>query len=375
MGQEQVQKFGSLEIGRFVAAMLVVLCHVAPESSAHAAPPGGPVFGGITFPGQLGVQFFFVLSGFVMVCAHHGDFGHAAAIPRFLWRRACRIYPAYWLALLIPVYYLHGAITPGIALHLFSLEPGLMQAHDEYILAAWSMRYEVAFYLMLGVAMLPYIGKPFLALWMFVTYWRWCWHWFPFTVWPIHPAWLLAINKFAGIHAPDLVAFYQLYFFIGLGMGLLFIKTRPGAWVWGGMLAAGTVGGALLLPGESWGITYGTPIHVIFMATAFAGIIGGLAGLERLRVFRLGHWAGWLGALSYPLYVLHMPLMVLVENVLPLGHFRAAGLYRHFTLLTAFILAVSALVTFLFDQPVQRALRRLTRRIWRPATPSLAAEA
>ena len=375
MSREQEKKFGSLEIGRFVAAMLVVLCHVAPESSSHAAAPDGPVFGGLVFPGPLGVQFFFVLSGFVMVCAHHGDFGQAAAIPRFWWRRACRIYPAYWLALLIPVYYLYGAITPGIALHLFSLEPGLMRPHDEYILAAWSMRYEVAFYLLLGLAMLPYIGKPFLALWIFVTYWRWCWPWFPFTVLPIHPAWLLAINKFASLHAPDFVAFYQLYFFVGLGMGLLFVKTRPGAWAWGGMLAAGTVGCVALLPGEGWGVTYGTPIHVVFMAAAFAGIIGGLAGLERLGLFRMGRWAGRLGAVSYPLYVLHMPLMILVAHVLPLGHLSAAGLYLHFALLTAFILAVSALATFLFDQPVQRLLRRLTRRIWRPAAPPLAAEA
>ena len=366
MGQEQ--KFASLEIGRFIAAMLVVLCHVAPASSAHAIPPAGPVFGGIVFPGPLGVQFFFVLSGFVMVCAHHADFGRLAAIPRFWWRRACRIYPAYWLALLIPVYYLHGAITPGIALHLFSLEPGLLRAHDEYILAAWSMRYEVAFYLLLGLAMLPYIGKPCLALWIFVTYWRWCWPWFPFTVLPFHPAWLLAINKFAGTHAPDFVAFYQLYFFTGLGMGLVFIKTRPPAWLWALALAAGVAGVALLLPGEAWGATYGSPIHVVFMGTAFAGIIGGLAGLERLGAFRLGRWAGRLGAISYPLYVLHMPLMILVSNELPLGWFRAVGLYLHFTLLTVFILAVSALATALFDQPVQRALRR----IWRPASPLLA---
>ncbi len=361
------QKFNTLELGRFVAAMLVVFCHAAPETSIHAAAPDGPIFGGIVFPGPLGVQFFFVLSGFVMVCAHHADFGHSAAIPKFWWRRVCRIYPAYWLALLILVYYLHGGMTPGITLHLVSLEPGLMGPHfnQEYIPAVWSMRYELAFYIILGLGMLPYIGKPLLGAWMFLTYWRWCWRWFPFTVMPVHPGWLLAANGFFALHAPDFVDFYQLYFMAGLAVGLLFIRRKLTARLWGVLAVAGAVVLVLLLPGEGWGITYGTPLHSVFMALALASLIGGLAGLERCSVLRLGGWAAWLGAMSYPLYVFHMPLLLLAAHVLPLGRFHGGLLYLHFSLTIGYILLVSALVTVLFDQPVQRALRRLTRRIWR----------
>ena len=354
-------KLLSLEIGRFLAALLVFICHLAAFLNARAATPGDRIFGGVSLAGPFGLQYFFVLSGFVMLCAHHADFGHARAIPRFWWRRACRIYPAYWLALLIPIYFLYKGMTPATAWHLLSLQPLPFgpQGYLEYIQAAWSLRYELAFYIILGLGMLPYIGKPFLALLFLVSYWRWCWPWFPFT---FHPAWLLAINGAVGTHAPDFISFFQYYFFAGLGAGLVFVKLRLPRFVWGGMLAGGAAGSVLLLPGEDWGATFGSPLHSLLVALALACLIGGLAGLEQAGAFRLGRWAGWAGAMSYPLYLFHEPLMMIAGVKCMDNALRMPGLYAYFAAMFVITLAVAALVTAWFDRPVQRALRRLTTR-------------
>ena len=357
-------KLLSLELGRFLAALLVFICHLAAFLNARAATPGERIFGGVSIAGPFGLQYFFVLSGFVMICAHHQDFGEAAAIPRFWWRRVCRIFPVYWLALIIPVCFLYQGMTPGTAWHIFSLQPLPFgpQGYLEYIQAAWSLRYEMAFYIILGLGMLPYAGRPFLLLLLFVSYWRWCWPWFPFTVVPFHPAWLLAINRVVGGHAPDFISFFQYYFFAGLAAGLMFVKTRGPGWVWGLALAAGAAGSFLLLPGEDWGATFGTPIHALFMAVTLACLIGGLAGLERHGAIRLGRYAVWAGAMSYPLYLFHEPLMMIAGIKYTDNALSMSALYAYFAIMAVITLAVTAVVAFLFDRPVQRRLRRLSAR-------------
>jgi peptidoglycan/LPS O-acetylase OafA/YrhL len=362
MAPEQTKpKLRALELGRFIAALLVMLSHAVPFINAHAInahATGRLVFGGVDFPGPLGVQYFFVLSGFVMASAHHQDFGRLAAIPKFWWRRACRIYPAYWLALCIPVFYLYRAMTPGLTAHMLLLDPWYAQ---EYIPATWSLRIEMAFYLAFGLCLLPYIGRPLLGCWIFLTFWRWK---LGFLL-PFYVPGLSPLTHLAGLYADNFFSLFQFYFFAGLTAGLLSARHRFSRRRATVLLVAGTLGLATLLPMEDWGVLYGSGAgFTIIIACALAAAMLGLAGLENLGVFRLGRWAGWCGAMSYPLYIFHEPVMLVINNQLHWGSFGTLQLYLHFAWLSAAILGVAALVTALFDQPLQRALRRVTRRIW-----------
>tara|TARA_R100001460_G_scaffold91283_1_gene133035 strand:+ start:417 stop:704 length:288 start_codon:yes stop_codon:yes gene_type:complete len=58
--------FNSLQIGRAVAALLVVLHHATLGSRKFY----GEAFGGFWGFGNIGVDFFFVLSGFIIYWAH-----------------------------------------------------------------------------------------------------------------------------------------------------------------------------------------------------------------------------------------------------------------------------------------------------------------
>ncbi len=350
----------ALELGRFVAAFVVFAGHLALLTNQHALSPSQQIFGGVELPAALGVQYFFVLSGFVMLHAHHRDFGKAGAVPLFWWRRICRIYPVYWLALLIPSDITAFGPSPGAIVHIVSLDPGLMGPHyvQEYILPAWSLRYELAFYLMFGLCLLPYVGKPLLACWIFLNLWRWSGPMIAL----FHPAFMMAIYHFALTFGVKFIDFFEYYFFAGMAAAFLYLRHWLSRTVSIALLLASTTLLILMLPGEDWGLAYGTPPFSLALSFVIAGIILSLAELERHGTLRLGQYAKWAGAMSYPLYIFHGPIIMLAETRLPFGKANAAELYTHFALTAAATLIIAAAAAFLFDQPVQRALRRLTSR-------------
>lgn len=83
-----------IQVGRGIAAMMVVLFHLGGAMSAEK------YFGDLTYIrlfrfGSAGVEFFFVLSGFIIMYAHQKDIGRPDALAYYARRRAVRIYPSY----------------------------------------------------------------------------------------------------------------------------------------------------------------------------------------------------------------------------------------------------------------------------------------
>ncbi len=84
----------------------------------------------------------------------------------------------------------------------------------------------------------------------------------------------------------------------------------------------------------------------------------GVAGLERAGYLRTGARARQAGALSYPLYIIHAPLLLIAST--PCVRRLAAGNVDTFAaLLLVAILLASSVAAFGIDQPLQRRLRRL----------------
>jgi hypothetical protein len=88
--------FASLQAGRALAALLVVLLHlglIIADAKYFDVPWVGTPFRW----GDAGVEFFFVLSGFIITSAHAGDISRPSRLIPYLQRRAIRIYPPYWI--------------------------------------------------------------------------------------------------------------------------------------------------------------------------------------------------------------------------------------------------------------------------------------
>jgi peptidoglycan/LPS O-acetylase OafA/YrhL len=145
--------FPCLDGARAVAATAVVGTHVAFWTGEQTPDFVGRLFSRL----DIGVPIFFVLSGFLLsrpmfAAAARGRPGPRTAA--YLWRRAVRILPAYWLtvaaALLLPVNAGAGPLAWLRQLTLTQLygpgwlAPGLTHT--------WSLCTEVAFYLVLPLA-------------------------------------------------------------------------------------------------------------------------------------------------------------------------------------------------------------------------------
>ena len=84
---------------RGASALMVVLFHAT--GMVKAMPS---VFRYAFAWGYCGVDFFFVLSGFILLYVHYGQIGHPEKLRSYLGKRYSRIFPAYWsvLAFVIP---------------------------------------------------------------------------------------------------------------------------------------------------------------------------------------------------------------------------------------------------------------------------------
>jgi exopolysaccharide production protein ExoZ len=145
----------TLQAGRAVACLVVLLFHT---NFTLALPK---YLGREIFPfvgaGGAGVQYFFVLSGFVILLAHRKDIDKPSKVGEFLWKRFRRIYPVLWIVLLlvIPVFLLVPSYGTGKELSFGSIVSAflLSPSPQDYLLKPmWTLRHEVLFYLIFCVS-------------------------------------------------------------------------------------------------------------------------------------------------------------------------------------------------------------------------------
>lgn len=130
----------SLQAGRAIAALMVLCFHLGLAIQHY--------FGTSLFLvpfGHAGVEFFFVLSGFIITSAHRGDIHQPRQIGRFLWKRFARIYPIYWIVFLVAYAgaYRIVNLSPGELIRALLLIPA---DSAPVISVAWSLQWEVVFY-------------------------------------------------------------------------------------------------------------------------------------------------------------------------------------------------------------------------------------
>jgi peptidoglycan/LPS O-acetylase OafA/YrhL len=96
-------KIEQLTFTRFIAAISIVVYHFAMDLFPFRSNAVSFLFK----QANLGVSFFFILSGFVMIIAYGGKGNVPIDTRKFYMNRLARIYPAYLMALLILVVYMY----------------------------------------------------------------------------------------------------------------------------------------------------------------------------------------------------------------------------------------------------------------------------
>ncbi|MBD2036618.1 glycosyltransferase [Leptolyngbya sp. FACHB-321] len=145
-----------IQICRGVAALLVLLFHVTQLSQEKL---GQAFLANLFTFGSAGVDFFFVLSGFIIFFVHQTDIGRRDRLKPFILKRLIRVYPLYWLVTLaiLPVYFLAPQFGYGYERQLDVILKSLWllpQAHLPILIVGWSLSHEVLFYFIFALAIL-----------------------------------------------------------------------------------------------------------------------------------------------------------------------------------------------------------------------------
>lgn len=157
-------KLYGLQVARGIAAMLVVLFH----ASNHLKLDVGYLpMGGIFHFGRSGVDFFFVLSGFIIFHVHAKDIGHTHRLRNYLSKRLTRIYPIYWIIMLILLGISFATHKP-IPMSSFFADASLLPMADLKTLGvAWTLRYEMFFYAIFALAIISRpLGAVIFSVWL-----------------------------------------------------------------------------------------------------------------------------------------------------------------------------------------------------------------
>lgn len=342
-------KLLTLEVARFIAAFCVALEHLGGNGMINHLGPRV-----MDAPAPAAVMFFFTLSGFVIYTAHWQDAGRPRRLPRYFWRRFWRIYPIYWLAM-APVLALlwRGCSTPYL-INNFTLMPNTPNDFHELVPPAWTLRYEMTFYILFGLSLLPVLRRVVLPFWFVLLVW--VWYGFHLHL-PALPGWMVGQGGIK-IHVFSL---FNFMFFAGVAAGAVFVRRMPPKpWRWA-LLGLGAAGTLLMLHLADNGNIYPTVPLMPVTAVSYALLVLALAMLERGGQIRIGRRWAILGTMSYPLYLIHT-VIGLRFNVYIAHHpwaqhfFSDDGLF--FTLLAVSLLS-AWLIAVLFDQPLQRLIRRV----------------
>tara|TARA_R110000751_G_scaffold172928_3_gene279371 strand:+ start:85078 stop:86103 length:1026 start_codon:yes stop_codon:yes gene_type:complete len=326
-------KLGSLELGRGLAALAVVAHHAGQASDAFTSQHFGRWFGA----GALGVDFFFVLSGFIIYHVHHRDPRSLNAAQRFLGKRLRRIYVPYLpIALtMIAAYTFFPGISQGNRdWGLFTSLTLLPSGSPPVLSVAWTLVFEMIFYL-------------FFLVFFFTRHFWW-----------LVSAWVTATAIFALYGLADIFNIapinvilhpLTLEFVAGMIAAMLFSRLPPTAWAIPTLLGLG-LAVAYYMTSDA---------DRVFFGLALAPLVLGMALAESHFGYRLPAPALLLGAASYAIYLVHNPLQSLVARV-----FRDLDNWvLTFTACCLAGMAIGVAYHLLFERPVLKLLS--SRSLWR----------
>ena len=301
-------QFSTVHALRGLAALWVVLFHAFSfRALAGSSLESWPLLTRYLFEdGRGGVAIFFVISGFVISHSLREAQVNLAFIGLFMARRSIRLDPPYWLSMIVVVTLGYATARsqgtpfepPGAATvvaHLLYLQE--LFRLPEILVVYWTLTYEIQFYLVLV-----------LALWWY-------------------QAWRRRSNG-----APMVAAIVPL----GLGVAAFVAAAQNQEWVLHGLFlnywhafVAGClayVGGVrrhnslalLLIP---------LAALMLFSAPGTAEVFNSPAALTALFLLVVGrkralsrglNWHGWqmLGTISYSLYLLHIPVIIVTTSIL-----------------------------------------------------------
>ncbi len=289
--------FNWLQVGRFFAAFWVIMKHGHWQlfSPASIEAPHNPVYG------HYGVDFFFILSGFIITVTGQNYFKRPDRLGEFFIKRFARIYPLVFL-LCLPRVVLELAGGSGLSeiISQFISDVLLLPSNSKHMInTAWSLRFEMFFYLAFGFLMI--LGKRIF--------------WSTLSVMVV----LILFYNFSGAQFEGvdryLFSKWNILFIVGCLIGEVepWLRKRAN---YSCVLTVGSMilGGVMLYTsGLSPDHAQKTIVEIIWSSIFFGGAVIGLCcldykGVKAPKIFIL------LGNASYCMYLLHGSILFQIRT-------------------------------------------------------------
>lgn len=352
---------------RFFAALHVYIFHV----QAIVAVFGPIWYQRLASIGYVGVSFFFVLSGFILVYTYAGK----PVSARDFWRaRFARVYPAYAFALLLTAPFFIFAVqhysqinVPFMAfqaahakvaavLEILLLQSWVPPAPLSWNAVGWSLSVEAFFYLVFPFVLLRYSRLSVKQL--FATMIG-CWLASnlistSYTVLrpdevvnpgsQVYTSWMNAVKFFPVARLPE--------FLMGMAAGFVFLRSERNQRNALPLIASGAIAIAMVA-GFSNKIPYAI-IHTALLSPAFAAIIYGVALGPRWTSILENRLLVLFGDASYSMYLIHVTVVFnffVTQKGVRNANF--LGLAECLVI----VLMISILIYRFIEEPARRKLR------------------
>lgn len=348
-------KFQSLQMLRGIAAMWVVAYHMQGhfDPLATALPFSAS---DLLRKGYIGVDLFFVISGFVIAWTALYKPGPHDAPTQFLLKRLIRVAPPYWVATL------HCTMISDLrkielepilrSLFFIPIEPIHAPIYGfPVLLIGWSLNYEIYFYL--SFAVLLFLGR---RLSIQITY-------FALTL-VILPA------VFSGSVSIDPEHLYK-----GISNTYILLATNPIIleFVFGMILARlyGSLPGTLSRPYVWLALLasivvfmtafflYEPRMSILFRGLPCASLVAGFLLAERYKLFSIPYRLSYLGEISYSVYLTHPFVLVVARSI----YATIPG--QHYVQIAQYLLTLAGVLCFarLFYKYVEHPILQYGKRI------------
>lgn len=303
--------------------------------------------------GDSGVEFFFVLSGFIVTWVHFQDIGKPPRLIPYLRKRLLRIYPTYWIV--FGSVYLFAYASPltrsSLPLDLITIAKSLALVPQNPALAggtgapvlivAWSLQYEILFYAVIAALVLNRsLGIILTGLLLFN----------------------FGSCELQACTFPRSFLASNLLLLFGMGAVVAF-ACRSSLALKQPLLLSGIGAAAFLATGLiEIVINKATlPIDRRLVYGAFSAVL--ILGLVRAEID--GHFRGtpaWLtllGDASYALYLIHFPLIsILCKAFISLGMSGALGAAIAYPIILAACILAAVGFHLLVEKPMLQAIGR-----------------
>jgi exopolysaccharide production protein ExoZ len=343
------KKINSIQFLRGLAALIVVIYHTAGYIKVNYIPY---VFLGDFFNfGFAGVDLFFVISGFIILFTSKNYINTPSSLILYLKKRLVRVYPIYWLILSI-LFSLSWLIIFVLNKNVFKTEfPNsffsylstifLLPKHLAINAASWTLSYELYFYLIFALIIVSKKLKFIPVIILVISFYN-----------------SVILNPDAYFVKPT----YFTFFFSGYNFEFMF-----GALIcqfYQKINFPKTISIIIILI-STWVITqlghqvgdFDTYKRIITFGIPSALILLSILNLEKNYGMTFLKFFVILGDASYVLYLIHFPMMLLLNKIpILLGHSFSLNIEIYFS---CFIIIAIVFTSIYLHKWVEKPLNKL----------------